>query len=102
MEGVPTPRPALPAFFPSETPITLRVEPIARPRVITRASHTTALPCRHRAPRPVASIQARTSGVHVETLHSPLDYTPAQLELACAVAQALERAKLVLVERPER
>jgi hypothetical protein len=41
-------------------------------------------------------------GVHVETLQSPVRYTHAQIELACAIAQLLGRGKLVLVEPPKR
>lgn len=41
-------------------------------------------------------------GVHIETLHSPVRYTWAQLEIACAVAQLLGRGKLVLLEPPQR
>lgn len=41
-------------------------------------------------------------GVRIETLHSPLRYTYAQIERACVIAQAMRRGKLVLVERPER
>ena len=39
-------------------------------------------------------------GIHIETLHNPCDYTYAQIERACAVAQLLTRGKLVLVETP--
>jgi hypothetical protein len=39
-------------------------------------------------------------GIHIETLHNPCDYTYAQIERACAVAQLLARGKLVLVEPP--
>jgi hypothetical protein len=42
------------------------------------------------------------SGVHIETLQSPLQYTYEQIELACAVARLLNRGKLVLVEPPRR
>ena len=41
-------------------------------------------------------------GIHIETLHNPCDYTYAQIEKACAVAQLLARGKLVLVEPPAR
>jgi hypothetical protein len=41
-------------------------------------------------------------GVHVETLQSPVKYTQAQIEKACAIAQLLNRGKLVLVEPPQR
>lgn len=40
--------------------------------------------------------------VHVETLHNPVRYTHAQIEQACAIAQLLNRGKLVLVEPPLR
>ena len=39
-------------------------------------------------------------GVHIETLHNPVRYTYAQIEKACAIAQMLNRGKLVLVEPP--
>jgi hypothetical protein len=39
-------------------------------------------------------------GVHVELLHNPLRYTHAQVELACRIAAALRRGKLVLVQPP--
>jgi hypothetical protein len=41
-------------------------------------------------------------GVHIETLHNPVRYTYAQIERACAIAQMLNRGKLVLVEPPRR
>ena len=41
-------------------------------------------------------------GVHIETLHNPVQYTYAQIEKACAIAQMLNRGKLVLVEPPLR
>ena len=41
-------------------------------------------------------------GVHIETLHNPVRYTYAQIEKACAIAQMLNRGKLVLVEPPGR
>jgi hypothetical protein len=41
-------------------------------------------------------------GVHIETLHNPVRYTYAQIERACAIAQMLNRGKLVLVEPPQR
>jgi hypothetical protein len=41
-------------------------------------------------------------GVHIETLKNPIEYTYAQIEKACAIAQALNRGKLVLVEPPAR
>lgn len=40
-------------------------------------------------------------GVHVETLHNPCRYDPDQIERACALAGALKRGKLILVEPPE-
>ena len=43
-----------------------------------------------------------SQGVQVETLHDPDRYSPAQIELACAVAQRLNRGKLVLLEPPKR
>jgi hypothetical protein len=41
-------------------------------------------------------------GVHIETLHNPTRYTYAQIEQACAVAQLLNRGKLVLTDLPRR
>jgi hypothetical protein len=41
-------------------------------------------------------------GVHIETLHNPSQYSPSQIETASAVAQFLDRGKLVLVEPPRR
>jgi hypothetical protein len=41
-------------------------------------------------------------GVLIETLLDPARYTAAQIEKACAVAQLLNRRKLVLVEAPKR
>jgi hypothetical protein len=41
-------------------------------------------------------------GVHIETLHNPVRYSPGQIEKACAIAQLLDRGKLVLVEPPKR
>jgi hypothetical protein len=41
-------------------------------------------------------------GVHIETLHNPVRYTYAQIEKACAIAQMLNRGKLILVEPPRR
>lgn len=41
-------------------------------------------------------------GVHVETLLSPLLYTPAQIDKAATIAHALHRGKLVLTEPPKR
>jgi len=41
-------------------------------------------------------------GVHIETLENPVRYTPAQIEQACAIAQSLDRGKLILVEPPRR
>ena len=41
-------------------------------------------------------------GVHIETLQNPVRYSPAQIEKACALAQLLDRGKLVLVEPPKR
>jgi hypothetical protein len=40
--------------------------------------------------------------VHVETLENPVRYSPEQIEKACAIAQLLERGKLVLLEPPRR
>ena len=39
-------------------------------------------------------------GVHIETLYNPVRYTYSQIEKACAIAQLLNRGKLVLVEPP--
>jgi hypothetical protein len=41
-------------------------------------------------------------GVHIETVHNPVLYTYAQIEMACVIAQALNRGKLVLAEPPKR
>ena len=41
------------------------------------------------------------SGVRIETLLRPELYTAEQLELACLVAAALDRGKLVLLEPPQ-
>lgn len=41
-------------------------------------------------------------GVYIETLHNPVRYTYAQIELACFVAKVLNRGKLVLAEPPKR
>jgi hypothetical protein len=41
-------------------------------------------------------------GVHVETLHSPLRYTPAQIDKAAAMAHTLQRGRFVLCEPPRR
>jgi hypothetical protein len=41
-------------------------------------------------------------GIHIETLHSPQAYTPKQLDLACKVAGALARGRLLLLEAPLR
>lgn len=41
-------------------------------------------------------------GVHIETLHNPCRYTFQQIEKACAMAQLMNRGKLVLLEPPAR
>ena len=41
-------------------------------------------------------------GVHIEVLHNPARYTTAQIDKACAIAQMLNRGKLVLCEPPRR
>jgi hypothetical protein len=41
-------------------------------------------------------------GVHIETLHDPVQYSHEQIERACAIAQMLHRGKLILVEPPQR
>jgi hypothetical protein len=41
-------------------------------------------------------------GVHIETLHNPVRYTSTQIEQACALAQMLNRGKLILIEPPRR
>jgi hypothetical protein len=43
-----------------------------------------------------------TPGVHIETLHDPTRYTHVQIETACALANLLNRGKLILVEPPLR
>jgi hypothetical protein len=42
------------------------------------------------------------TGVHLETLEPPQRYTNEQLDRAAAIAQALNRGKLVLCEQPQR
>ena len=44
----------------------------------------------------------QTPSVHIETVHDPIRYTPTQIEQACAIAQLLNRGKLILVEPPRR
>jgi hypothetical protein len=39
--------------------------------------------------------------VTVETLHSPIRYTYAELEKACAIAKILGRGRFVLCEAPK-
>lgn len=41
-------------------------------------------------------------GVFIETLHTPSDYTPRQLDLVCQIAAILGRGRFVLCERPAR
>jgi hypothetical protein len=41
-------------------------------------------------------------GVHIETLHSPLEYSPKQLDLACKIAGLLGRGRLLLLEPPRK
>ena len=48
------------------------------------------------------NIAMQIPGVHIETLHNPVRYTYSQIEKACAIAQLLNRGKLVLVEPPRR
>jgi hypothetical protein len=38
----------------------------------------------------------------IETLHNPVRYTNAQIAMACAIAQSLNRGRLLLVEPPRR
>jgi hypothetical protein len=40
--------------------------------------------------------------VHLETLQSPVRYTAAQLDRACAIAFVLKRGRFVLCEPPRR
>jgi hypothetical protein len=40
-------------------------------------------------------------GVHIETLHDPIRYTYAEIDLAWTVAQFLNRGRLVLVAPPK-
>jgi hypothetical protein len=47
-------------------------------------------------------LRMQIPGVHIETLQNPVQYTYAQIERACALAQMLNRGKLVLVEAPAR
>jgi hypothetical protein len=46
--------------------------------------------------------EVQVPGVQIETLYNPARYTYAQIETACAVAQILDRGKLVLAEPPRR
>lgn len=41
-------------------------------------------------------------GVHIETLENPIIYTWQQIDRAVAIANMLNRGKLVLCERPQR
>jgi hypothetical protein len=41
-------------------------------------------------------------GVHIETLHNPVRYSPAQIDRACYIAHMLRRGKFVLCEPPQR
>ena len=41
-------------------------------------------------------------GAHIVTLYNPVEYTPAQLDKACAVAHLLQRGQFVLCEVPRR
>jgi hypothetical protein len=43
-----------------------------------------------------------TNPIQVETLHNPVRYTYSQIKKACAIAQLLNRGKLILVEPPKR
>lgn len=52
--------------------------------------------------REPTTLTMQIPGVHIETLHNPVRYTYAQIEKACAIAQMLNRGKLVLVEPPRR
>jgi hypothetical protein len=45
---------------------------------------------------------AQIPGVHIETLHNPVRYTYQQIENACAIAQMLNRGKLVICIPPAR
>lgn len=56
----------------------------------------------HAAPTLSGPSMTQLPGVHIETLHNPRRYTYAQLELACAIARALDRGKLVVCEEPRR
>jgi len=40
------------------------------------------------------------TGIQIETLQNPAQYTYAQIEKACSLAALLNRGKLVLVEPP--
>ena len=40
--------------------------------------------------------------IHVETVDNPVRYSFAQIERACRIAQALNRGRFVLAERPAR
>ena len=41
-------------------------------------------------------------GAHIVTLHSPVRYTPAQIDQAAVIAHSLERGQFVLCEPPRR
>lgn len=41
-------------------------------------------------------------GCHIETMQNPALYSHQQIERAAAIASALQRGKLVLVEPPRR
>jgi hypothetical protein len=41
-------------------------------------------------------------GVYLETVHSPVRYTTAQIDRACAIAHHLKRGRFVLCEPPKR
>jgi hypothetical protein len=41
------------------------------------------------------------SYVYIETVHSPASYSSAQLDVAMTLAGALNRGRLLLLEKPE-
>lgn len=41
-------------------------------------------------------------GVHLVTVHNPVRYTTAQIDLACAIADGLGRGQFILCEMPRR
>lgn len=59
--------------------------------VLVRSARALCLPAR-----------GRVMLVHIETIKSPVLYSKAQIELACEIATALNRGKLILCLKPEK